>query len=141
MYQVFSDGCSKGNPGNSGWGVVIVRPDKQEFEYKGAIGKATNQIAELVAAIEGLSRIPEGVAAVLVSDSQYVLKGISEWRKGWESKGMKNSKGEIIANLELWKTLYAIVDARKVKTRWVKGHTGDKYNERCDQLANESLVI
>ena len=76
-----------------------------------------------------------------MSDSQYVLKGISEWRTGWERKGFRNSKGEVVANLALWKQLFAIVDARKVSTRWVRGHNGDVHNERADALANLALRI
>jgi ribonuclease HI len=103
-------------------------------------GKNTNQIAEITAAIEGLSRIPEGAAVELVSDSQYVLKGLSEWRAGWERKGWRNSKNEPVANLELWKRLFAVADARKVSTRWVRGHNGDVLNERADALANAALA-
>ena len=108
-------------------------------EHYGFIGPGTNQIAELMAAIEGLSRIPAGAAVELVSDSQYVLKGLSEWRKGWERKGYKKSKGDPVANLALWKRLFGLADARKVTTRWVRGHNGDKYNERADVLANLAL--
>ena len=103
------------------------------------IGHGTNQIAELTAAIEGLALVPPGDAVELVSDSQYVLKGISEWRAGWERKGWRNSKGEPVANLALWKRLFAVVDARQVTTRWVRGHNGDPYNERADALANQAL--
>ena len=85
--------------------------------------------------------MPPGDAVELVSDSQYVLKGISEWRAGWERKGWRNSKGEAVANLALWKRLFALVDERKVKTRWVRGHNGDALNERADALANRALAL
>ena len=85
--------------------------------------------------------MPPGDAVELVSDSQYVLKGLSEWRAGWERKGYKNSKGEQVANLALWKRLFALADARKVSTRWVRGHNGDPYNERADALANQALRL
>lgn len=110
-------------------------------EFFGFIGPGTNQIAELTAAIEGLTLVPPGAAVELVSDSQYVLKGLSEWRAGWERKGYKNSKGEQVANLALWKRLFALADARKVSTRWVRGHNGDPYNERADALANQALRL
>jgi len=90
-------------------------------------------------AVEGLLRTPEGAAVELVSDSQYVLKGLSEWRAGWERRGFRNSKNEPVANLELWKRLFAIADQRRVKVRWVRGHNGDLLNERADALANEAL--
>jgi ribonuclease HI len=75
----------------------------------------------------------------LVSDSQYVLKGLTEWRAGWERKGYRNSKGEPVANLALWKALFALADKRRVTTRWVRGHNGDFHNEQADQLATEAL--
>lgn len=138
---VYTDGaCAPSNPGPSGWGAVLLPPNAAvHVELFGFIGPGTNQIAELTAAIEGLKRVPTGASVELVSDSQYVLKGISEWRTGWERKGFRNSKGEVVANLALWKQLFAIVDARKVSTRWVRGHNGDTHNERADALANLAL--
>ena len=134
--------CAPSNPGPAGWGAVLVAPGGQPTsEHFGFIGHGTNQIAELTAAIEGLALVPPGDAVELVSDSQYVLKGISEWRAGWERKGWRNSKGEAVANLALWKRLFALVDERKVKTRWVRGHNGDALNERADALANRALAL
>jgi ribonuclease HI len=140
-WLAYTDGaCAPSNPGPAGWGAVLLAPAGQAgSEHYGFIGPGTNQIAELMAAIEGLTRVPVGAAVELVSDSQYVLKGLSEWRAGWERKGFRNSKGDPVANLALWKRLFAIADARKVTTRWVRGHNGDKYNERADALANLAL--
>lgn len=140
-WVVYADGaCAPSNPGPSGWGaVVIAPPNGQESDHFGFIGPGTNQIAELTAAIEGLSRVPAGEEVELVSDSQYVLKGISEWRAGWERRGFRNAKGEPVANLALWKRLFALVDDRRVRTRWVRGHNGEPFNERADALANQAL--
>ena len=137
----YTDGaCAPSNPGPAGWGAVLLPPGGgAASDHYGFIGPGTNQIAELTAAIEGLSRVPVGAAVELVSDSQYVLKGISEWRAGWERKGWRNSKGEPVANLALWKRLFALADERRVSTRWVRGHNGDPYNERADALANTAL--
>lgn len=139
----YTDGaCAPSNPGPAGWGAVVVSPGEgAETDHYGFIGHGTNQIAELTAAIEGLRLVPAGAAVELVSDSQYVLKGLSEWRAGWERKGYRNSKGEPVANLDLWKRLFALADARQVKTRWVRGHNGDPYNERADALANKALRL
>jgi ribonuclease HI len=139
-WVVYTDGASKGNPGYASWGVVVVDPTTLEFEKSAYIGVATNQVAELTAALEGLKCVPSGESLTLVSDSQYVLKGISEWRKGWERNGMKNSKGEQVANLALWKAVFFEVDKRNVKTQWVRGHNGHSYNERCDALANAAIA-
>ena len=139
-WVAYTDGACSGNPGPAAWGAVVLAPDGAEIAAdSGFIGHGTNQIAEITAAIEGLSRTPEGAAVELVSDSQYVLKGLSEWRAGWERKGWRNSKGEPVANLELWKKLFALADQRRVVTRWVRGHNGDFHNERADQLAVTAL--
>jgi ribonuclease HI len=139
----YTDGaCAPTNPGPAGWGAVLIAPEGGgESDHFGYIGLGTNQIAELTAAIEGLALVPPGEAVELVSDSQYVLKGLTEWRAGWERKGWRNSKGEPVANLELWKKLFAMADARRVSTRWVRGHNGDPHNERADALANKALAL
>jgi ribonuclease HI len=140
-WLVYADGaCAPSNPGPAGWGVVLIPPaGAATSDHYGFIGPGTNQIAELTAAIEGLSRVPAGAEVELVSDSQYVLKGLSEWRAGWERRGFRNAKGEAVANLGLWKRLFAVADARRVRTRWVRGHNGDVHNERADALANRAL--
>jgi len=141
-WVAYTDGaCAPTNPGPAAWGAVILRPDGSEAVAAGGfIGRGTNQIAEITAAIEGLQRTPQGVPVELVSDSQYVLKGLSEWRSGWERKGWRNSKNEPVANLGLWQRLFEVADARQVKVRWVRGHNGDRLNERADALANEALA-
>lgn len=137
----YTDGaCAPSNPGPAGWGAVLIAPDGAESEHYGFIGPGTNQIAELTAAIEGLARVPAGSAVELVSDSQYVLKGISEWRAGWERKNWRNAKGDPVANQALWKALFAAADARAVRVRWVRGHNGDRCNEMADLLANKALA-
>ena len=140
-WVAYADGaCAPTNPGPAAWGVVVFAPDGAETAAdNGFIGPGTNQIAEITAAIEGLSRTPEGAAVELVSDSQYVLKGLSEWRAGWERRGFRNAKGDPVANLELWKRLFAVADARKVSVRWVRGHQGNVNNERADRLAVAAL--
>ena len=142
-WLAYTDGaCAPSNPGPAGWGAVVIAPDgKTESDHYGFIGPGTNQIAELTAALEGLSRVPAGAEVELVSDSQYVLKGLTEWRAGWERRGFRNSKGEPVANLALWKRLYAVADAREVTVRWVRGHDGEPRNERADALANKALAL
>lgn len=139
-FVVFTDGACHHNPGPAGWGVVVLEAGEVKAEASGYIGLQTNQIAELVAAIEGLSRVPKGAHVELVSDSQYTLKGLTEWRAGWERKGMRTASGEPVKNLTYWKQLYALADERKVTTRWVKGHNGDQMNERCDALATAAVL-
>lgn len=139
--SVYTDGGCKGNPGPSGWGVVICDRSTGEVlkEACGFLGRHTNQVAEIRAAIEGLKLTPEGADVELVSDSQYMLKGLSEWRFGWERNGFVNASKQPVANKEHWLELYALADRRIVKTRWVRGHNGDPLNERCDELANKAI--
>ena len=139
----YTDGaCAPTNPGPSGWGAVLIAPDGGgESDHFGYIGLGTNQIAELTAAIEGLALVPAGAEVELVSDSQYVLKGLTEWRASWERKGFRNSKGDPVANLALWKRLFAAADQRRDSVRWVRGHNGDRCNEKADALANKALAL
>lgn len=136
-WVLYTDGaCGPKNPGYAAWGAVVLPPDGSgPLCHNGYIGEGTNQIAELTAALEGLLLIPEGASVKLISDSQYVLKGLTEWRKGWERKGWRNAEGQPVANAGLWRKLFAAYDARKVATQWVRGHAGNQYNERADELA------
>src|SRR3569833_849403 len=129
------------NSGPCAWGAVIIEPDNTTvYWFNGYIGRGTNQIAEITAAIEGLSRVPEGAQVELISDSQYVLKGLSEWRAGWEKRGFRNAKKEVEANLELWKKLYEVADKRTVTVRWERGHAGDDFSEQAGVLVGQALA-
>lgn len=140
-WVAYTDGaCAPSNPGPAAWGAVILGPDGAVVEEaKGFIGHGTNQIAEIRGAIEGLARTPPGAEVELVCDSEYVVKGLAEWRAGWERRGYRNSKNQPVANLALWRDLFAAADARRVTPRWVRGHNGDALNEQADALANAAL--
>lgn len=136
---IYCDGACAGNgtretsPG--GWGVVAVSAEGAVQVGHGSSAHTTNNKMELTAAIEALKAQAKGVVVTLRTDSQYVIKGCTEWRAGWQRKGMKNSKGEAVANQDLWALLWAQVDARQVKFEWVKGHNGDAGNELADAMA------
>lgn len=140
-FVVSTDGACKGNPGPAAWGAVLLEAGMLRFAGGGFIGDKTNQVAEIVAAMEGLSRVPEGASVELQSDSQYTLKGLTEWRKGWERNGWLTSAKEPVKNKEYWLKLFAVADKRKVTTRFVKGHNGDPLNERADALANKAISM
>lgn len=139
VWIVNCDGGCRSNPGPAGFGVAVQQPTGGVLEHLGFIGHATNQIAEITAACEGLKLVPVGAEVLLRSDSQYTLKGITEWRSGWERRGYRNAAGQPVANLEIWKQLWAEADLRRVRVQWVKGHNGDPMNERCDALANKAI--
>ncbi len=134
--QLFSDGACLGNPGPGGWAYILRHPSTgKERERSGGDDQTTNNRMELMAVIKGLEALSEPTNVELVGDSQYVLKGISEWMPGWKKKGWKK-KGGPIMNLELWQRLDKLVMKHNVKVTWVRGHTGHIENERCDELAS-----
>lgn len=141
MYLLYTDGATQpSNPGPSGWGAVLISPAGSKTTLSDFLGHGTNQIAELSAALNGLKATPEGAVVTLMSDSQYVIKGLTEWRAGWVKRGWRNAAGEPISNLELWKSLFAEYDKRNVTAKWVRGHNGDPLNEEADALAVSAVV-
>lgn len=139
-FTVWSDGCSKGNPGKSAWGIAVKVGDTLVQAEGGYLGIQTNQVAELIAALEALRRLPLGAKVLLISDSQYTLNGLMSWRKGWERNGWLTSDKQPVKNKEIWQALSKEADLRQVTTKWVRGHDGDEMNELCDELANAAVV-
>jgi ribonuclease HI len=141
---IYADGASSGNPGKAGWGTILALP-KQNFveEFGGGTRLATNNQMELHAVIEGLhaARDQNGKCVVL-TDSVYVIKGISAWIWGWMRNGWKTSAGEPVSNEDQWKELFRLTSARKknsaqgeVRWMYVRGHSGIAGNERVDEIA------
>ena len=140
MWTIYSDGgAAPSNPGPCGWGAVVVQPDGGQQRHWGFVGPGTNQIAEIFGALEGISVTPLNAKVALFSDSQYVVKGLNKWRSGWERRGFRNASNQPVANLALWKRLFAAVDARSVTAKWVKAHNGDPLNELADQLVARAI--
>ncbi|MFP5503432.1 MAG: ribonuclease HI, partial [Candidatus Sericytochromatia bacterium] len=96
---------------------------------------STNNRAELMAAVIGLRALKRPSKVKVVSDSQYVVKGMSEWVQGWMRRGWKTASGDPVKNRELWEALVEAAKPHQVRWEWVKGHAGHHYNERCDVLA------
>lgn len=135
---VYTDGSCLGNPGPGGLGIVIVNPDGSKTEYSAPIPNTTNNRAELMAAIVGVFQIPEGETGEVVTDSQYVQKGISEWIHNWKRKGWKNASGQSVKNQDLWVELDSMSSKRSITWSWVKAHDKHPENERVDTLAQEA---
>ena len=135
---IYTDGACKGNPGPGGWGVLLVSADGTEKELFGGERETTNNRMEMMAVIEGLSILKRPCAVTLHLDSQYVLKGITEWISGWKAKGWKTAAKQPVKNVDLWQRLDALVSTagHTIDWRWVKGHAGHPGNERADGLAN-----
>jgi ribonuclease HI len=131
----YCDGSSLGNPGPSGWAFLLERPDGSVVERSGSIGHATNQVAELMAAIEALAHCHAGDEVHLYSDSKYVVEGLKSWLDGWKRRDWRTAAGGAVANETLWRRLDDLRHSRHVKAHWVKGHAGHPQNERVDTLA------
>jgi ribonuclease HI len=131
---VFTDGACTGNPGPGGYGAVLQYGEHRR-ELSGGFRRTTNNRMELMAAIKGLEALKEPCSVTLVSDSQYVVKGISKgWARGWRAKAWRRS-ARTVPNWELWNRLLELCERHQVDLRWVEGHAGHVENERCDRLA------
>ncbi len=135
--EIYTDGACKGNPGPGGWGVLLRSGDTVK-ELHGGEPSTTNNRMELMAVIRALEALRRPCAVTLYLDSQYVLKGITEWLPGWKAKGWKTASKQPVKNVELWQRLDDLLQkgGHVVDWRWVRGHTGDAGNERADALAN-----
>ncbi|MFL9824704.1 ribonuclease HI [Rhodoplanes sp. SY1] len=132
----YSDGSCLGNPGPGGWAVIITSPDGSTRTLSGGEPNTTNNKMELMAAIMALEALADDAPAVLFLDSEYVVKGVREWRRQWERRGWRNAAGKPVANADLWRRLFALADARPlVELRWLRGHAGHEGNEAVDRLA------
>jgi ribonuclease HI len=138
---IYTDGACKGNPGPGGWGVVLRSADGTEKELFDGERETTNNRMEMMAVIEALSALKRPCDVTLHLDSQYVLKGITEWLPGWKAKGWKTASKQPVKNVDLWQKLDALVanSGHAIDWRWVKGHAGDPGNERADALANRGV--
>lgn len=130
---IYTDGSSRGNPGPGGWGAIIAGT-KTVTEIGGRESQTTNNRMELSAAIEALKLNPTQPVTVF-SDSEYVIKGITEWIHGWIKKGWKNSQKKAVLNQDLWEKLYDVTEGKDITWKYVRGHVGTPGNERCDVIA------
>lgn len=136
--SIFCDGACTGNPGPGGWGA-IVEQDGERRELSGGKARTTNNQMELQALIEGLKAVPAGTKVRIVTDSEYVSKGVTLWLRGWNRNGWKTASKQPVKNKELWQELQDLLNQRPHQVEWVRGHSGHPENERCDQLARNAI--
>jgi len=134
---IFTDGACIGNPGPGGY-AAILKYNSHEKVLQGSDPKTTNQRMELMAAIAALSALKEPCAVEVISDAQYLVRGMAEWVRQWQAKGWRNGRGRPVENRDLWEKLVSLAGKHQVKWTWVRGHNGHPENERCDRLANEA---
>lgn len=137
---LYTDGSSKNKTGFGGWGWHCSYDGERNQSY-GGDKETTNNRMEMTAVIEGLLFLkdlpnpPDKI--IVVSDSQYVIKGITEWIVGWELRGWVNSQGKPVLNRDLWEELDALQKPLNIEWHWVKGHAGNQMNEYADELAGK----
>ena len=132
--HIYTDGGCDPNPGPGGWGAVLVFRARTR-EISGSELKTTNNRMELTAAIAALRALRRPCDVVLHTDSQYLYRGITQWLPAWQRRGWRRANGRPVKNLDLWQDLVCELGRHRIDWRWVKGHSGNRYNERADQLA------
>ena len=140
LLEIWTDGACKNNPGPGGWGV-LMRYGTRTKEMSGGANPTTNNQMELTAVIEAFKAIRRPCPVRLHLDSSYVKNGITQWIHSWKKKGWKTADKSPVKNVELWQELDRLVSGceEPVEWCWVKGHAGDRGNERADALANEGV--
>jgi len=135
---IYSDGACLGNPGRGGYGTVMLFGEHRK-ELQQGYRSTTNNRMELLGAIVGLEALSRASTVDLYSDSTYVVNAMSKgWLQGWQKRGWKTSSKQPVKNQDLWLRMIAAVGDHEVRWHWVKGHSGDPENERCDTLAVEA---
>jgi ribonuclease HI len=137
-YDLFTDGACIGNPGPGGWAYILRRRGSRDGEVaaSGRESDTTNNRMELTAVIRGLQAVAEPAKIHLCGDSEYVLKGISQWLAGWKQKGWRKADKKPVLNADLWQMIDQLLAKHRVEVHWTRGHSGHDENERCDAMAN-----
>lgn len=141
--QAYSDGGCLGNPGPGGWAYVLVL-EGGEKTGSGGDSDTTNNRMELTAVIRALRDIQSykpwrDSTIKLYTDSQYVHKGITQWIRRWEINGWRTADKKPVKNDDLWKALNELNRSLHVEWQWVRGHSGNRLNELCDQLVQREM--
>jgi len=138
VVEIFTDGACSGNPGPGGFGTIL-RYGQKTKEISGCELNTTNNRMELTAVIEALRSLKKPCHLKITTDSNYVLKGMTEWLPGWLRRNWINSQKKPVLNRDLWEELYRLSKPHTIEWIWIKGHSGHVMNERCDQLAREAI--
>jgi ribonuclease HI len=136
--EIWTDGACKGNPGPGGWGVLL-KMGSIEKTLHGGEPLTTNNRMEMLAVIEALGALKRPCKVLLHVDSQYVMKGMTEWIHGWKQRGWRTADKKPVKNADLWQRMEEEVAKHTITWKWVKGHAGDPGNERADLLANRGV--
>lgn len=136
---LYTDGACSGNPGPGGWGCILIYGDYKR-KLSGYENNTTNNRMELMAVIKGLECLVRPVALTIITDSQYVKNAFTAgWLQNWKRNNWKTSTKEDVKNKDLWLELSLLVEKHVVTWQWVKGHSGNVYNDICDKIAREAI--
>ncbi|MBR2834540.1 MAG: ribonuclease HI [Coriobacteriales bacterium] len=140
---IYTDGASRGNPGPGGYGSVLLYTDPRgelhTLELSEGYAMTTNNRMELMGVISALEALKRPCEVDIYSDSQYVVKANEEnWVAGWKMRGWRTTNKQPVKNKDLWERLLQASEPHVIHYFWVKGHDGDLYNERCDELATNA---
>ena len=136
---IYTDGACSGNPGKGGWGAILMFKE-HEKKISGGLKETTNNQMEIRAVIEALKIIKKSSQIIIYTDSKYVMDGITKWINGWKKNGWRTADRKPVKNSELWQELDEEVGKHGIEWRWVKGHSGDKYNDIADELARNGIA-
>lgn len=139
IVEIFTDGACSGNPGPGGYGALL-RFGSVEKEISGCDMSTTNNRMEMMAVIEALRQLKGKQRVRVVTDSNYVVKGITQWIHGWLKKNWVNSQKKPVLNRDLWEIIWELDNRHDIEWKWIKGHNGHAENERCDQLARKAII-
>lgn len=139
IIEIYTDGACSGNPGKGGWGAVLLYKEHKK-EISGFQEETTNNQMELMAVIESLKTIKKPIKIIIHTDSTYVKDGITKWIFNWKKNGWKTANKKPVKNYELWQDLDEIAKKYEIEWKWVKGHSGNKYNEIADELARNAII-
>ena len=134
---IYTDGACEPNPGPGGW-AALLRTNESEKELSGSERETTNNRMELTAAVKALQALTRPCLIDFYTDSEYLRRGITEWLPGWRRRGWRR-KGGMLANVDLWQELDASLGQHIIRWHWVRGHAGDRDNERVDRLAKQAI--
>ena len=138
IVEIFADGACSGNPGPGGYGAILKFGGKMR-EISGRHLNTTNNRMEMMAVVQALRQLKRPCKIRIVTDSHYLVKGMTEWMPRWIRRNWKNSQNKPVMNRDLWEELVRLSGAHQIKWQWIKGHQGHKENERCDELAKAAI--
>lgn len=145
VLKIYTDGGCTGNPGPGGWAAIIIAPGHEPYEISGAEVLTTNNRMELTAVINALNVVVRKFSCEnpieVITDSQYIQRGVSEWMSRWIAKGWRTAGGKPVKNQDLWMKLEGINRNLRIDWKWIKGHAGDVWNERCDKLVTRERAV